>query len=471
MPVSLAKWIMRPLLILAVAACIWVPAASPALGAAEPQAPQAPTGGSVLLLYDSLAKDTARKDETDAAARLLMTMGAKVRVEPLSGYQRGMLASYQRLLLLGLDPSIKQSSPELEQELETFTGSLLQLGGTPLAFAGERPTRQYGPAPQAGAGGRLATARLLREWMGLPGYGQLYAMIRGFTPFSDYTLLRSLADELYAGGIPFAVGARPVLDNLQFPAAKRYAAALRYIQQKQGAVLMEAPAVFGPPAEGKDPLHQQISSFLDMMMQEGAAPLGIAAEQYWSFDRHYREEGMPFFDSLVLYANRSNLPLYQARTSETEYFQSTLYSISPDNPDEWEMLRVSSSTYPVDAAVTLDFPENQKELDALVKTLKAYPAVFADYRERDHTTRTSSHSASTLGGKVRIDGALLAPERRDTGDEQNEDFTYIEREKASFTGFFQAQNQIFLAVVVGALAVFTLFIAAGRRLYRRKFLK
>ncbi|MNC64876.1 hypothetical protein D3C75_1151110 [compost metagenome] len=72
---------------------------------------------------------------------------------------------------------------------------------------------------------------------------------------------------------------------------------------------------------------------------------------------------------------------------------------------------------------------------------------------------------------MRIDGVLLASEARETGDGPDEDFTYIEREKASFTGFFQAQNQIFLAVVVGALAVFTLFIAAGRRLYRRKFLK
>ncbi len=468
MPVGLLKFILRPLLILAVGACIWMPAASPALGAGEPQAP---VGGAVLLLYDSLAKDTAKKDETDATARLLMSLGAKVRVEPLSGYQPGTLASYQRVLLLCLDPSIKPHSPELVQELEGFTGSMLQLGGPPLAHAGESPVRQYGPAPQAGAWGRLVTARLLREWMGVPGHGQLYVLIRGFTPFSDYSLLHSLADELYAGGIPFIVGARPVMDNLQFPAAKRYAAALRYIQQRQGAILMEAPAVFGPPAEGKDPLHQQISSFLDMMLQEGAAPLGIAAEQYWSFDRHYREEGMPFFDSLVLYANRTNLPVYQARTTEAEYFQSTLYSISLDNPDEWEMLRESTSNYPVDTAVTLDFPESKKELDALVKTLKAYPAVFADYREREHTTRTASHMASTLGGKVRIDGAPLAVETRDSDDGQEEDFTYIEREKASFTGFFQAQNQIFLAVVVGALAVFTLFIAAGRRLYRRKFMK
>jgi uncharacterized protein YdaL len=467
MPASLVK-IIRPLLIVAAAACIWITAAPRALGAAQPQAF---AGDAVLLVYDSLAKDTAKKEETDAVARLLMSLGAKVRVEPVSGYQPGTLASYQRLLLLCLEPSLKLNSPELVQELEGFTGSMLQLGGPPMAHAGERPTRQYGPTPQAGAGGRLVTARLLREWMGVPGHGQLYVLIRGFTPFSDYTLLRGLADELYAGGIPFVVGARPVMDNLQFPAAKRYAAVLRYIQQKQGAVLMEAPAVFGPPAEGKDPLHQQISSFLDMMIQEGAAPLGIAAEQYWSFDRHYREEGMPFFDSLVLYANRTNLPVYQARTTEAEYFQSTLYSISLDNPDEWEMLRESASNYPVDTAVTLDFPESKKELDALVKTLKAYPAVFADYREREHTTRTASHMASALGGKVLIDGSPLALETRDADDAQEEDFTYIEREKASFTGFFQAQNQIFLAVVVSALAVFTLFIAAGRRLYRRKFLK
>jgi uncharacterized protein YdaL len=459
---------MRPLLILAAAACIWMSAATPALGAVQPQVP---AGGAVLLLYDSLAKDTSKKDETDATARLLMTLGAKVNVEPLSAYRPGTLASYQRLLLLCLDPSIEFDSPDLAQELEAFTGSMLQLGGLPLAHAGERPARQYGPAPQAGAAGRLATARLLRDWMGVPGYGQLYALIRGFTPFSDYTLLRSLADELYAGGIPFVLGARPVLDNLQFPAAKRYAAALRSIQQRQGAVLMEAPAVFGPVAEGKDPLNQQISSFLDMMMQEGTAPLGIAAEQYWSFDRHYSREGMKFFDSLVLYANQSNLPVYQERTSEAAYFQSVLYSISPDFPDEWEMLRLSSSAYPVDTAVTLDFPESQKELDALVKTLKAYPVVFADYREREHTTRTASHTASTLGGKVRIDGALLAAENGNAGETKEEDYTYIERENASFKGFFQAQNQIFLTVVVAALAVFSIFIAAGRRLYRRKFLK
>ncbi len=471
MPSIVPKRLFRLLLILAAAVWFWLPYGATATAAAG-ASPAPDEGTPVLLLYDSLAIGTGRENEAGAAARFLQTLGAKVTVESMSVYRSGALANYERLVMLTLDPAQESAAPpELRRELESFTGSVLQLGGAPILAAGDPPLRRYGPAPQGGAEGRLATARLLREWMGLPGHGQLYALIRGFTPYSDYSLLRNLADELYEGGIPFLVGARPVLDNLQFPAAKRYAEALRYIQGKQGSVLLEAPAVFPVISAGTDPLKLQTGSFLDMLMTAGVAPLGIAAEQYWTFDRHYSREGMGFFNSAVVYADKTESPVYRERSTSPAYFPSTLYSVSPDFPDEWEMLRESASNYPVDTAVTLDFPESKRELDTLVKTLKAYPAVFADYRERGHTTRTATHSASTLGGKVRIDGALLAAETRDAGDAQDEDYTYIEREKASFTGFFQAQNQIFLAVVVGALAVFTLFIAAGRRLYRRKFLK
>ena len=473
MPSILPKRFLRPLLILAAAVWFWLPLYGGAAAATADPSPVPAEGTRVLLLYDSLAIGTRREDETAAAARFLQTLGAKVTVESMSAYRSGALANYERLVVLTIDPALESAAPpELQRELESFPGSVLQLGGVALpAAAGDQPLRRYGPAPQGGAEGRLATARLLREWMGLPGHGQLYALIRGFTPYSDYSLLRSLADELYEGGIPFLVAARPVLDNLQFPAAKRYAETLRYIQGKQGSVLLEAPAVFPVISAGIDPLKLQTGAFLDMLMTEGVAPLGIAAEQYWTFDRHYSREGMGFFDSAVVYADKTESPVYREKSSVSAYFPSTLYSISPDFPREWEMLRVSTSSYPVDTAVTLDFPESKKDLEALVKTLKAYPAVFADYRDREHTTRTAAHTASALSGKVRIDGVLLASEARETGDGPDDDFTYIEREKASFTGFFQAQNQIFLAVVVGALAVFTLFIAAGRRLYRRKFLK
>lgn len=470
MTMILPKILLRPLLILAAASCIWLPGPSPVAAAAQPTASTEEI--PVLLLYDSLAIGTPRAKETAALSRLLMTMGAKVTVEPISAYRPGTLANYKRLLVLRLDPAIEPDASELVEELESFPGSVLQLGGKPLAEAGKLPSRQYGPAPQGGAAGRLAAARLLREWMGLPGHGQLYVLIRGFTPYSDFALLRSLADELYAGGIPFMLGARPVLDNLQFPAAKRYAEALRYIQAKQGSVLLEAPAVFSVISAKEDPLQRQISTFLDMIMEAGVAPLGIAAEQYWSFDRHYSREGMGFFDSLVLYADHTDTPMYQERSTEAAYFQSALYSISPDFPDEWEMLRSSPSSYPADAAVTLDFPESQDELDILVKELKAYPAVFADYRQREHTTRTAGYTASAQAGKVTINGAPLALDTGEAGgDEPDEDYLYVEREKASFKGFFQAQNRIFLTVVVAALVVLTLFIAAGRRLYRRKFLK
>lgn len=469
MPSIFFRMFLQPLLILAAAFCIGESVSSPAVGAAQLESSMGEV--PVLLLYDSLGIGTVQEDETAEAARILQTLGAKVTVESISAYSPGKLGDYRRVLVLNLDPAMESGSPELRRKLESFSGSVLQLGGIPLPAAGDQSPRQYGPAPQGGAAGRLAMARLLREWMGIPGQGQLFVLIRGFTPYSDYNLLRHLADELYEGGIPFLIGARPVLDNLPFPAAKRYTEALRNIQAKQGSVLLEAPAVFPVISAGVDPLKRQIAAFLDGLMAAGVAPLGIAAEQYWSFDRHYSREGMGFFDSAVIYPDKSDSPVYREKSTASAYFSSALYSISPDFWDEWEMLRVSSSVYPVDTAVTLEFPQSQKELDALVKILKSSPAVFADYREREHTTRTAGHTATTLGGKVKIDGVFLSAEAGEASDSSDEDYIYIERENASFKGFFQAQNRIFLAVVVGALVVFTLFIAVGRRLYRRKFLK
>lgn len=440
-----------------------------AAGAAQAAAESpAPGTGRVLLLYDSLALGTPREKETAAVERLLAALGARITVSPLAEYRAGTLTSFHRLLLLVNDPEIPAASPALEQDLAAYAGSVLQLGGLPPAAGGPGP-RRWGPAPAGDAAGRASTAGLLRDWLGAAGQPRTYVLIRGFSPYSDFRLLQSLADELDAGGIPYAVSARPVLENLQYPAMRRYEAALRYIQARQGSVLMEAPAVFPVIAVGEDPLYAQTAAFLDALMEAGVAPLGVAAEQYWSHDRHYSKAGMGFFDSAVLFPDTAAAPVYRERTADAQYFQSLLYSIGPDFPGGWEMLMAQPSAIPVSAAAVLDFPQSSGELDVLLKRLKAYPGVWADYRETGHRTATDRHSAESVGGAVVIDGMPLKREAQETMPP--EDYVYTERETASFTAFFSAQNRIFLAVVLMSLGVFSFFILAGRRLYRRKFMK
>jgi hypothetical protein len=125
--------------------------------------------------------------------------------------------------------------------------------------------------------------------------------------------------------------------------------------------------------------------------------------------------------------------------------------------------------FPMDTAVTIAFIDDERQLASAVQTLIDSRIPFADYRDGRHEVRTDAHRIASEDGVITIDGTRLQPDYAPSI--VSGDYQYQEETRRSFTRMFQVQNRFFIVVIGAALIVFGVFLVAGRRLYKRKFMK
>ncbi|MFR1374912.1 MAG: DUF2334 domain-containing protein [Eisenbergiella massiliensis] len=87
------------------------------------------------------------------------------------------------------------------------------------------------------------TGKAIAGLLGKQEGGNMYLAVDEVYPFSDLDRLCAVADRLYENGIPFIVRVMPVYENLDYPAFERYAQILRYVQARNGTVLLHPPVV------------------------------------------------------------------------------------------------------------------------------------------------------------------------------------------------------------------------------------
>lgn len=418
----------------------------------------------VLLLYDSLALKTPEEARIPYLQRMLAAYGVQVTLGSLDTYRQGGLQAYNRVLTVINREEIPVANPAFLADLAQFQGEYLQLGGA-LPAAVPHPT--LAPAVTTGSAGQLETAGRLKDWLGIPREGQAYVLFKNVYPFSDLSLLERATEELYQGGVPFLLCVRPVFSHTDYPAMKRYAQALKYAQSRNGSILVQSPVVSGGTIGQDAPLKPLMEEFIRTLIGYGVAPLGLGTEMYWSYDEKLAGEGMVFFNSVVLFPDET--PMYQNRMDTSRAFASSLFSVQPGFLTDLDTLTKGTLSFPMDTAVTYDFPDSLEDLDAVIRQIKGYRVIFADYKKSLHEVRTEGHSVISKNGVVSMDGSRLnldySPEKADT------DFAYAGPNKTSFNAFFKLQNRIFIVVIAASLMLFGGFFLIGRRLYRRKFLK
>src|SRR5690606_1239632 len=156
-------------------------------------------------------------------------------------------------------------------------------------------------------------------------------------------------DRLYEAGIPFIVSTKPLFSNFDYPAAKRYVETLRYLQARNGSILIDAPAVADTISADLSVLTDNITSYIHFLAEHDVAPLGATAEMYCFQHQYYTAEGLDFYDSVTMLPNvnvMSNMP-----TDTLSAYSSSLYSI---NVAEWQTYARSQpvpSTMPLNIAL------------------------------------------------------------------------------------------------------------------------
>lgn len=98
----------------------------------------------------------------------------------------------------------------------------------------------------------FAVAKMLNQYFQKFDGGKMYIMIDEVYPFDDINMLELIADKFYDNGIPFVMSIMPVYQNTDYPSFKRYTSALRYIQSKNGSLIMHEPIMTGNELVGDD---------------------------------------------------------------------------------------------------------------------------------------------------------------------------------------------------------------------------
>ncbi|MEK3790637.1 hypothetical protein MKX42_02610 [Paenibacillus sp. FSL R7-0204] len=509
------------ILLLIVLAGDLLPSAGPASAAASPAPAQ-----RILLLFDSLAKNTGQEGNVAELQRLLAANSAQVTLKPISSYAPGGMKGYSGVITVINNDELEIMNQAYLQEAAGYKGAMLHVGyrpparmqqtlrlktgvwhragaslsiggftGIPLEVEGmpyitaSAAERSYGTWSSSDAGAQvpfavssgrsaylpylkegdftaIAAAYVLKDWLHYTAEPQMYLVIKEIYPFSDLNLLEQMADRLYRSGIPFIASVRPVFANTDFPAMKRYLEALRAVQSRNGSIVVNAPAVRPPINSNDRSLRGKMNQFINVLAEGGVAPLGVAAESYWTFDKEYSAAGMGFFNSAVLFPDEETH--YMEQTDTSAAFSSSLYSLPPELLQGIGRTGKAMPELPLNTAVTLDLPEDARGLEELMQNLNAEWYTFADYKQEAHMVRTDMHILESADGVVRVDGNTLDVDY--TPRKVAVDFEYQEKQATSFNRLFSVQNQFFIIVIFAALLLFGGLLTIGYRLYRRKYL-
>jgi len=507
------------ILLLTLSLTILLLPATPVQSAASPQ--------QVLLLYDSLAKGTSKDGNVTELQRLLAAYSTKVTLRSLDQYEQGMLKNYSRVIMVRNEADISITNKSYIEDWEHYQGQYLHIGYNPpanltkalqlttdviydgsaeleigqfsgiqakvqdmpyivasqavksygqLSFAEEglqapyavsKGNDTYAPYFEQGNVSTLGMAYVLKDWLHITAAPKMYLAIKEIYPFSDLRLLAETGERLYQLGIPFLASVRPVFSNTDYPAMQRYLVAMKSVQSSNGSILVNAPVVMPTISSSDHTLKGKMNDFINLLAENGLGPLGVGAEMHWSYDKEYSEAGMSFFDSVVLYPDEQIDYMEQSDTSKS--FPSSLYSV----PLEFlQALHTSNKVIPhlpMDTVITVDMPEDERQLEEMLQSLERNWVSFADYKQEEHQVVTDQNTISSLDGMISINGQPLSLDY--TPETVDSDYRYTEEQQKSFTRLFNIQNQFFIVVIMISLLLFGGLLMIGYRLYRRKFLK
>ncbi|KRE93107.1 hypothetical protein ASG89_06270 [Paenibacillus sp. Soil766] len=485
-----------------------------------------PEKTSVLLVYDSLAKGTAKEGNVEAVQRLLASFSVQVTVTSYDSYEKGTLLKFSKVISMR---NLADMSPTIDffnQDMNEYVGEYMHIGyGLPATirqdmdleidmldqdslhlaigqfsqssitasnivyitkFTGtsfgeitserKKITSPYGvlhgkytyiPYMVSGNLSEQAAAYVLKDWLAIKTISHNYVLLNEIYPFSDLNMLSELADRLYEGGIPFIVSVQPVLTNLDFPATQRYLEAIKHIQSRNGSIVVNAPVVNSTISQDITILKSQMSSFLNALSAYGIVPLGIGTELYWTYDQHYIGNGLSFFQSGIIFPNQRLM--YRAQTSTSSAFTSAMYTIQAKEISKYAVSSKMMDPLPMNTAFVYPFPVDRKGLEATIDTIFSSWTTFADYKRQEHRVRTDTNEMSSQSGHLQINGQAIALNNKVA--EIDSDHAYVQEVKKSFTTLFSVQNNIFIVLILTTLLIFMVFLIIGYRMYKRKFMQ
>lgn len=490
--------------------------------------PVAAASQRVLLVYDSkntVANGTAK---IDTVQRALTSLNLKVRTVSQNQYHKGMLTqAYAGVVTMVNWPEVGLTNQTFIHDRDQFQGAKLHIGdnltATEAQALGAQKQKVYLKqftlkAQQASQQlpfsetmtvltqthansttfGTLATQEkdaatyaygtvyqhngYLPDWrnnglsltLAVQTMAQVFQRhmqqqpmltITNVTPYSHLTLLAHLSQYCENHNIPFAVSTTTVAQNTTMAAYKRFTKALRNVENHNGVVYLQTPAVGNPGAyaQPQRELQNLISNELVAFAQNNVFPVGISSQGYWNQDRVYRQNFLTKTNSWLL------LPDHQPTTFIHEDQQGTAVKQS--------FLAVSASSFntvkslaqvqfAAPTALTVKLPATQAKLQAVERQITGLNVTW--YQPAGHldtTLQAGAVKVSYRDGQYFLNGR---PKMVNDVVKQNfkqPTYQHVVRLK----GFFKVQGMILTVLFSVIFVILIGFIWLGRKIYRNKY--
>ncbi|WP_373484233.1 DUF2334 domain-containing protein, partial [Acetobacterium sp.] len=309
----------------------------------------------VLVIYDQLAVDTINRNNLNSVETLLSTLSRTAEIVAIDDYSAGRMSDYQKVIVLkNTDNPI--ANPTFSNDCQNYSGALLYIGfaapglipgldsfpisrqmgrtvsvnlnglainsiwiddlrvideqpgseettigvGTaayPFSKTMERLT--YVPTLIGDPGFTLGLGQILKDWFGLAATTQMTLLIPDIYPFSDLNMVIETSDAFYASGIPFALGVVPIDDNMDFPAMARFYQVLRYVQSRNGTIIVHRPSPI-TVSDGNAMLSGKMYAVITKMVENGVYPLGLTTGESLFFDEVSNVNPLNLFSSGII---------------------------------------------------------------------------------------------------------------------------------------------------------------------------
>lgn len=486
----------------------------------------------VLIVYDAINPTVDGQKKLAGLQQIFASTGVATQTERLSDYHSGQLTTkaYAGVVTLINWPQGDLKNAEFTRDRAAFTGKKLHVGqklsaaearglhatrrnvyhqqlilsakgqqqllpfseditllkthGKARCYGTLRPQNQgigrypygtvvgqqgYLPYFEASGFSQVLAAQTIAQLFGKRQQRQPLLTITGVTPYSDLKRLTTLAQQLNAAGIPFAISTTSVADNTSLAAFSHFTKALRIVENNQGIIFLQVPVVGAANKQSGSLLEQTMVEELNQLGQRQVMPVGISAPVYWNQDKVFRKYGLTRATNVLLLPNPATTTFAYQDNLGGSYAQ-TWTGLSLNSlltVKNGQQVAVNQLKFPVPTALTVAFPTNQKQLTALTRRVTRLNVNW--YQPQDSLQTKITSASATFGykqGTYYLNGSPVTIGSEATGIPK---YHFSQKRHVALDSYFKVQGNILLVFFAITTVVLVTFLILGRRIYRQMF--
>ncbi|CAD5898768.1 hypothetical protein [Carnobacterium maltaromaticum] len=484
----------------------------------------------LLLVYDSLDTSGSGEEKISTLQRLLTSFNVVVTTISVAEYHENEMSDFNGIITLINAPDLAIENPFYLKDRDAFTGLKLHIGGNlpmkwqkqlgieleqingergnlvslsekanevmeteltvevaagiseaaeefgRIDFENHNELKPYGilngnsaylPYLKPDGLSFILTSQLIQKWLKQTGTFNPMLVFTDVTPFSNLPLIKYLADQLYDAGIPFALSATSVWQNVDLKAMKNYTDMLRYVAARNGGLLLKTPEVMGVSREQRD-LAAIMPKTIDELVADNVFPVGISAPAYWNQDTEYQQDGLSYSSTVLLLPNPKKLQ-YRDKTTTAPIYDTTYFGLPVSSLKAVEWGAIERHKFNTPTALTYKIPDTRKEWDNINKELNQLPFLFRGINLREHNVVTETNQIKVENAILTVNGEREYPETMVKSVAGKQAKTV--KDTGSLTDFFNLQDKIFIVIISATLFVLSIFFVIGYNLYKGKYRK